>query len=140
VAAQETCYTRPVFSLFDLFGRSAAVKALDHALREAGLHPLLVPEAVKLTILQLQKKKNQGTPSSTRQAEHDEAARLLAFCMLGREQFIESNDLAAADRVEERFEAAITAGDSPDAKIILLALHAGLIAPDIADRIDVEGR
>jgi hypothetical protein len=52
-----------VFSLFDLFGRSAAVKALDHALREAGLHPLLVPEAVKLTILQLQKK-NEGTRSS----------------------------------------------------------------------------
>jgi hypothetical protein len=138
VAAQETCYTRPVFSLFDLFGRSAAVKALDHALREAGLHPLLVPEAVKLTILQLQKK-NEGTRSSTRQAEHDEAAQLLVYCMLGGEGFIESNDLDLADRVEQRFEAAIAAGDSHDAKVILLALHAGLIAPEIADRIDVEG-
>ncbi len=31
-----------MFGIFDLFGRSAVLKALDHALREAGLHPLLV--------------------------------------------------------------------------------------------------
>jgi hypothetical protein len=127
-----------MFSLFGLFGRSAAVKELDHALREAGLHPLLVPEAVKLTILQIQK--NRSSKVTAGGPAHDDAARLLAFCMLGREQFIECNDFAAADRIEERFEAAITAGDSPDAKIILLALHAGLMAADIADRIDVEGR
>ena len=122
-----------MFSIFDIFGRSASVKALEHALREAGLHPLLLPEAVKLTILQIQKK-DRTTADST----HDDAAQLLAYCMLGREQFIESNDLDAAVRVEQRFEAAIAEGDSRDAKIILLALHAGLIAPDIADRIDVE--
>ena len=123
-----------MFSIFDIFGRSASVKALEHALREAGLHPLLLPEAVKLTILQIQKKDR-----TTADPAHDDAAQLLAYCMLGREQFIESNNLDAADRVEARFEAAIAEGDSRDAKIILLALHAGLIAPDIADRIDVEG-
>ena len=126
-----------MFSLFDLFGRSAAVKALDHALREAGLHPLLVPEAVKLTILQLQKK-DDVRRTATRDAAYDEAAQLLAYCMLGHEQFIESNSVAAADRAEDRLEAAIAAGDSFDAKLILLALHSGLIAPEIADRFDVE--
>jgi hypothetical protein len=127
-----------MFSLFDLFGRSAPQKALDHALREAGLHPLLVPEPVKLTILQLQKK-DEGTRTKTREAAYDEAAQLLAYCMLGREQFVGSNNPDAADRVDTRFEAAIAAGDSSDAKIILLALHSGLISPEIADRIDVEG-
>ncbi len=128
-----------MFGLFDLFGRSAAVKALDHALREAGLHPLLVPEAVKLTILQLQKK-DEAARSMSRETANDEAALLLAYCMLGRAQFIESNDLAAAERVEQRFDGAIAAGDSLDAKIILLAVHSGLIAPEIADRIDIEDR
>lgn len=125
-----------MFGIFDLFGRSAPLKALDHALREAGLHPLLVPEPVKLTILQL-RNKDEGMRTRTREVADDEAAQLLAYCMLGREQFIESNDLDAADRVEHHFEAAIAAGDSGDAKIILLAFHSGLIAPDIADRIDV---
>jgi len=84
-----------MFGLFNIFGRSAAVKALDHALREAGVHPLLVPEAVKLTILQLLKK-DEGARRMPRQAACDEAAQLLAYCMLGREPFVESNDLDAA--------------------------------------------
>lgn len=125
-----------MLGILDLFGRSAALKALDHALREAGLHPLLVPEPVKLTILQLQTKE-EGMRTRTREAADDAAAELLAYCLLGREQFIESNNLGAADRVEHRFEAAIAEGDSGDAKIILLAYHSGLIAAQIADRIDV---
>lgn len=125
-----------MFGLFDLFGRSAAIKALDQALRAAGLHPLLVPEAVKLTILRLHKKE-AGPGSGHSETGHDDSARLLAYCMLGHEQFIECNSTGAADRVEQRLEAAIAAGDSLDAKIVLLALHSGLIAPEIADRIDV---
>ncbi|MBR2655673.1 MAG: hypothetical protein IKD58_04140 [Loktanella sp.] len=42
---------------FDMFlGRSTAMRALDDALQTAGLHPLLVPEPVKLTVIQLTKK------------------------------------------------------------------------------------
>ena len=125
-----------MFGLFDLFGRSTSLKALDQALRAAGLHPLLVPEAVKLTVLQLEKKQSQTTG---REAAYENAAQLLAYCMLGRDQFIESNDLAAGDRAEDRLEAAIAEGDSLDAKLVLLAVHAGLIAPEMADRVDVEG-
>ena len=125
-----------MFGLFDLFGRSTSLKALDQALRATGLHPLLVPEAVKLTVLQLEKKQSQTTG---REAAYENAAQLLAYCMLGRDQFIESNDLAAGDRAEDRLESAIAEGDSLDAKLVLLAVHAGLIAPEMADRFDVDG-
>jgi len=123
--------------LFSLFGRSAAMIALDDALRCSGVHPLLVPDAVKLTILRLNK---DDTVEGARAGEADwtASARLLAYCMLGREPFVESVGAAAADHAHDRFEAALDAGTSVDARIILLALHAGLIAPEIVDRIDVE--
>jgi hypothetical protein len=128
-----------MFNLFDLFGSSAAMKAFDHTLRVVGVHPLLVPEAVKLTVLKIDKK-HRETQAKTGDAIHADAAELLAYCILGRAQFIESNDLEAAGLIEQRFEAAMAAGDSRDAKIILLALHSGLISPEIADRIETEDR
>jgi len=123
--------------LFSLFGKSAAMNALDDALRASGVHPLLVPEAVKITVIRLLKREASAAPQEARFVE---AATLLAYCILGRDPFVESNGARAADRADERLEAAIVAGDSLDAGLILLALHAGLIAPDIADRIDVEDR
>ncbi len=123
--------------MFSLFGKSAAVNALDDALRASGVHPLLVPESVKLTVIRLLKREAIVDPQDPRFAE---AATLLAFCMLGREPFVENNGAGAADRADERVQAAIDAGDSLDARLILLALHAGLIAAEIADRVDVEDR
>jgi hypothetical protein len=58
--------------------------------------------------------------------------------MLGHDQFIASNGIGAAERVEARLEAAIAAGDSLDARIVLLALHSGVIVSEVADRFDVE--
>jgi hypothetical protein len=126
-----------MFGLFNLFGRSPALRALDRALREAGVHPALVPEAVKLTILKLHKNE-AGTVASLAEDGCAEAARLFAYCMLGREQFIAANGVSDAEGVERRVEAAILAGDSLDAQLILLAVHSGLIDAEIADRIDVE--
>ncbi|MCC6007791.1 MAG: hypothetical protein JJU40_08945 [Rhodobacteraceae bacterium] len=123
--------------LFGLFGKSAAMNALDDALRVVGVHPLLVPEAVKLMVIRLHKR---GIAPGSSDAEVGDSAELLAFCMLGRDDFVESNSASAADRAEQRLEAAIAAGDSRDAKLVLLALHAGIIAPDIAEYIDVEDR
>lgn len=122
-----------MFGLFDLFGRGAAIRALDDALRASGLHPLMVPEAVKLTILKIRKRQERAQAA----ADHDSAARLLAYCLLGHAQFIENNGAEAAQQVEARFKDAIAAGDSDDARIILLALHAGLVAPEIADRVEI---
>ncbi|MFT6271818.1 MAG: hypothetical protein ACI9AQ_001959 [Dinoroseobacter sp.] len=120
-----------MFGLFSLFGRTTA---LDSALREAGIHPVLVPEAVKLTIIRMHKREAGDRRTEPSYAE---AVDLLAYCMLGRAEFIESNNLPAADRAEDRIEAAIDAGDSADAKLILLALHSGVITDEIADQFDV---
>ena len=120
-----------MFGLFSLFGRSTA---LEGALKEAGIHPLLVPEAVKLTIARIHKRSVEGHRTESSYAD---AAVLLAYCMLGRAPFIESNDIPSADRAEDRIEAAIAAGDSADAKLIMLALHSGLITAEIAEQFDV---
>jgi hypothetical protein len=126
-----------MLGLFNLFGRSAALKALEHALREAGLHPLVVPEAVKITIVRLNKEQ-AAAGAGPREAAYAEAAQLLAYCMLGRDQFIASNSIREADRADLRIEHALIAGDSLDAWLVLLALHAGIIAPSIAERLEVE--
>ena len=120
--------------LFSLFGRSAAQNAFDDALRAAGVHPLLVPEAVKLTLLRLHRRAGDGT------AAYADSAALLAYCMSGRDAFAEATDSAAADHAEARLEAAIAAGDSFDAQVVLLALHAGLIAPEVAEGFEIEAR
>jgi len=126
-----------MFGLFNLFGRSAELKALDQALRDAGLHPQIVPEPVKLTTVRLLKAQ-PGAGSSLSQTAYDEGARLLGYCMLGRDQFIASNSMAAAEQAEERLEIAISEGDSLDARLVLLALHSGVIVAEIAERFDVE--
>lgn len=123
-----------MLGFFKLFGRSPALQALDDALRAHGLHPLLVPDAVKLTIVRLLRE-------DARRRGHDaacgDAAELLAYCMHGRATFLESASATAAERAEQRLAAAIDSGDSPDAKLVLLALHAGLVVPEIADRIEI---
>jgi hypothetical protein len=99
--------------LFDIFlGRSTVMRALDDALRAAGLHPLLVPDPVKLTVIQLTKK--------LAAAQAQEAA------------------FPDAGHADQRLEAAMDEGDTLDAKLILLAFHAGLITPEIADRIEID--
>lgn len=124
-----------MFRLFDMLGRSTAMRALDEALRAAGLHPLLVPEPVKLTVIRLSK---SPTAPESRKRAFARSAELLAYCTLGHEQFAESAGSESAEDADQRFEAALEDGDSPDAKLILLALHAGLISPEIADRIELE--
>ncbi|MGL4413094.1 hypothetical protein [Roseinatronobacter monicus] len=124
-----------MFRLFDMLGRSSAVRALDDALRASGVHPLMVPEPVKLTVIQLNKKWGSDRGQD---AAFAEAAALLAYCMLGQAQFAENNTVEDAERVDTRIETALDDGDTLDAKLILLALHSGLISPEIADRIDLD--
>ncbi|MGY6409936.1 MAG: hypothetical protein ACXIUV_02745 [Alkalilacustris sp.] len=118
--------------LFQLFGRGAAMAALDDALRASGVHPLLVPEAVKLTILRLERRAGRAETAL------GPAAALLGYCLLGHDAFAEANGADAADAAEARLSAAMEAGGSWDAKLVLLALHAGLLAPEIAARVEAE--
>lgn len=126
-----------MFGIFHLFGRSSELKALDHALREAGLHPQTVSEAVKLTTLRLLKAEERAGAKPSEAAYH-EAGQLLGYCLLGREEFIASNDVHTADHAERRLQDAIAAGDSLDAQLVLLTLHAGVVASDVCDRFGLD--
>ena len=121
---------------FDMFGRSSELTALDEALKTAGLHPLLIPEPVKLTILQLHRKHGDATDRAMAMAD---AAQLLSYCVLDQAQFVAVNGAKAADRTEQRITAAIAGAAPLDEKLILLALHAGVISPEMADRFDIDG-
>jgi hypothetical protein len=124
-----------MFRLFDMLGRSTAMRALDDALRAAGVHPILVPEPVKLTVIQLMKK--LADPKQQDVVIND-SAELIAYCIYGYEQFAENSGTEKADCIDARVESALEEGDTLDAKLILLTLHAGLMAPEIADWIDLE--
>lgn len=126
-----------MLGLFNIFGRAESLKALDQALREFGVHPRTVPEAVKLAAVKLVQNAPGADPGRTTVACAD-AGELLSYCILGHDQFVASNDFDAAVRAEKRLDSAIEIGDGLDADLILLALHANIISPKIAERFEVE--
>ena len=114
-----------MFGFSALFGRSREVRRLDAALRAAGLHPALIPDAVKIAALKLLKEDGYG--ASPDLSACTIAAEMLTYCILGDLGFGEEQGRGAARALEARLEAALAAGDSLDARLILLALHAGII-------------
>jgi hypothetical protein len=122
--------------LFGRFGRSAALRELDGALRSVDLHPNLVPEAIKLTAVRLLRedaRSEEPAPQAYRAA-----AEIVAYCMIGAESFAGANNAALATQVERRIEAALQAGTSLDAKLVLLTLHAKVIQPSVVDHFQLE--
>jgi len=111
-----------------IFGRSRELERFDQAVRNVGLHPNLVPDAVKLTTVKLL----AGSKAEPR--AYHAAAEMLAYCMLGPDIFTGDNGAELTAAVEARLEAAIEAGDSLDARLVLLALHAGVIQPRVVER------
>lgn len=101
------------------------------ALRGADLHPALVPEGVKLTIVNLMKDRWPDEPPPDTYAS---VARLCGYCIAGRETFEQANGQERTLEVERRIEAALEAGDSFDAQIVLMTLHAKLINAEVVDR------
>lgn len=119
-----------MFGLFRQLGRARELRLLDEELRAAGLHPALVPEAVKMTMVRLLKQ--AGRMDRTACAAQ---AVLLAYCLQGAEAFAalgQGADLALA--AERRLEMAVAHGDGPDAQLVLLALHAGLVDEAVVAR------
>ena len=111
-----------------IFGRSREIRLLDQAARAVGLHPRVVPVAVKITTVRLLQEAG-GEPRV-----YDAAAEMLAYCMLGPGVFANDNGAAPTEAVEARLEAALEAGDNLDARLVLLALHAGFIQPQVIER------
>ena len=125
-----------MLGFFGIFGRSHELQRLDQALRGVGLHPRVVPEAVKLTIFKLLKEADIGTSPAPH--AYDAAAEMLGFCVLGPQGFTEANDLRLTEATEARLKAALEAGDSLDARLVLLALHAGVIQVQVVERYRLE--
>ena len=124
-----------MLGLFGMFGRSHELQRLDQALRGGGLHPQLVPEAVKLTTLQLIRE-TLGTSPGPR--PYAAAAELLGYCVLGAQGFTECNGSSLTEAVEARLITALDSGDSLDARVVLLTLHAGVIQPGVVKRYGLE--
>ncbi len=125
-----------MFGFFGIFGRSHELQRLDQALRTVGLHPRLVPEAVKLTTLKLLKEADGGAGPAPR--AYYATAELLGYCVLGVQGFTESTGLGLTEAVQARLKAALEAGDSLDARVVLLTLHAGVIQPSVVERYRLE--
>ena len=123
-----------MFGLFGLFGKSRQVVALESELREAGVHPRLVHDAVKLTVLRL-------LPDGGKAARPDElrnAAELLAYCILGPHDFANATTVRTRDAVERRLDAVLDHPQSLDAQIVMLALKTDSADPAVAERFEVE--
>jgi hypothetical protein len=122
---------RSSLGFLGMFGRSGDLRQLDQALRGADLHPALVPEGVKLTLVNLMKDRWPGEPPGP---AYWDVARLLSYCIAGPDLFERSNGLQGRLDAERRIEAALETGDSFDAQIVLMTLHAKLINADVVER------
>ena len=123
-----------MLGFFGMFGRSHELRRLDQALLGVDLNPRLVPEAVKLTTLKLLREAGAGRDPDSYVA----AAELLGYCVLGAQGFTERNPSSLTEAVEVRLAAALEAGDSLDARVVLLTLHAGVIQPSVVARYSLE--
>jgi hypothetical protein len=121
---------RPSLGLFGVFGRSEDLRALDRALHAADLHPALVPDAVKLTVLNVLKDAKGEAPTPE---DYRETAALLCYCARGPNAFAAANGDLALAAAERRIEAALEAGHGFDASLILLTLHANIVHPGVKE-------
>jgi hypothetical protein len=122
--------------LFGIFGRSADLRQLDQALRGFDLHTRFVPEAVKLTAVNLLKDHAIGDAPAPQ--SYPAAAEILAYCMLGRDSFAGANGEAITDLVERRIEGAVASGNNLDAQLVLLTLQARVIQPSVVAHFGLE--
>lgn len=117
------------------FGRSTDLKRLDLALRAHEVQPGSVKEGAKLTIVRLMKD-HLGTNAPSVEA-YTPVALLVSYCLLGREHFERFNGARGVREAEDRITAALDDPERLDAQLVLLTLHAGLIAPDVVERFDL---
>ncbi|MDX8444284.1 hypothetical protein [Mesorhizobium captivum] len=122
---------RSSLGFLGMFGRSGDLRQLDDALRQADLHPALVPEGVKLTIVNLMK---DHWPEEPPPQAYASVAQLCGYCIAGPEVFEQANGREPTLEAERRIEAALESGDSFDAQIVLMTLHAKLINAEVVER------
>ena len=121
---------------FGVFGRSEDLRSLDRALRAVDLHPALVPEGVKLTIVNLMK--DRWPAAEPPPESYLPLAGLFAYCVAGPQLFRGANGDERTQDVEARIERALDDGESLDAQLVLLAIHAKLINAEVVERFGLE--
>jgi hypothetical protein len=127
---------RPSLGLFGIFGRSPELRQLDQMLRSLDVHPKLVPEAVKLTIVSLLED-HAAAGKPTPQA-YRAAAEIVGYCIMGPAAFAAVDEPDLALDVEKRIERALEFNSTLDAKLVLLTLHAGVIQQSVVDHFQLE--
>ncbi len=127
---------RSSFGLFGLFGRSSDLRQLDQALHALDVHPRLVPEAIKLTVVSLLADHAIGAKPAPQ--SYRAAAEIIAYCMIGAEAFAHANGAGLTFQTERRIEAAIGSGVNLDAQLVLLTMHAGVIQPSVVEQFQLE--
>ena len=105
---------------------------IDDSLRAVGLHPRLVPDSVKLTLLKQLKEANGGrTPEIGACAW---SAKLLGYCVMGTQEFLANNGTQETEIAEARLMQAIERGYGLEARLVLLTLHARIAHPGVVER------
>ena len=127
---------RSSFGLFGIFGRSHDLRQFDQSLRSLDVHPALVPEAVKLTAVNLLKDHAVGDEPAPQ--AYKAAAEIIGYCLIGAESFAGANTADLATQVEGRIEAALDYTASLDAQLVLLALHSKIIQPSVVTAFGLE--
>ena len=120
-----------MLSIWSLFGPSRERQRLDLALRRYGIHPQLLADPVKLTVLRLIGR-HPDEPAIER------AASLIAYCLLGPEDFAEVNPPELSAEQERRLGLALEAPQGEDARMIMLCLRSGLADGSIEARFELE--
>ncbi|OAB55344.1 hypothetical protein AY600_00770 [Phormidium willei BDU 130791] len=123
-----------MLGLFAILGQRKEMAALEQELRAAGLHPQLVHDSIKLTLLRLL----PGRGTAARPDELRGAAQLLGYCILGPRDFTAATSPAAAAAVERRLDALLDHPDGLDARIVLLALQTGNADAAVTARFEAE--
>jgi hypothetical protein len=124
-----------MLGLFGIFGRSQDVQRIDDALRALGLHPNRMPDAVKLTMLKQLKEANGGRSPSMEACAS--ASELLVYCSFGAKEFSQANGPSRTEAAEARLVAALEAGYGPDARLVLLTLHAHVVHPSVVEQFNL---
>ena len=127
---------RPSLGLFGIFGRSPELRQLDQTFRSLDVHPRLVPEAVKLTIVSLLE--DHATGGKPAPQAYRAAAEIVGYCIMGPAAFAAVDDPQLATEVERRIERALEFSSTLDAKLVLLTLHAGVIQQSVVEYFQLE--
>ncbi len=127
---------RPSLGVFGIFGRSPRLRQLDQAFRANDLHPRLVPEAVKLTIISLLE--DHATGAEPAPQAYAAAAEIVSYCMLGAGAFVSEDEPERLAAIERRIDRALEFTSTLDAKLLLLTLHARIIQPSVVEQFGLE--